>query len=299
MENLILLIVCFLLGIALRPRVPDNAGRVLSEFLVHVSLPAMTLLYIHDIHLNASLLIPMSMAYLFFGLAAAFFYPVGRWLKLPPKTIGALMLTGGMGNTAFVGLPMIEAYYGTGATYIGIIADQIGSFIVLSTFGIMTAARFASEAVSSKEIIKRIIFFPSFVAMVLAMALLSWPFPEWVTFVLQKLASTLAPFALILVGLELHLDHLKGKLTALSVGLLFKLILAPFILMIFYVWIIGGSGQILQVTIFEAAMPPMIMGAVLAMQYDVDRATATLMIGIGIPISFLTLAGWWYVLQGF
>ncbi|NUM81886.1 AEC family transporter [bacterium] len=301
MHNLILLALCFALGIALRrfKKLPDNATSVLSSFVIHISLPALTLLYIHDLQLNASLLIPLSMAYLFFGLASIFFYFIGRWMKLPPKTIGCLMLTGGLGNTAFVGLPMIESFYGTDAVVIGIIADQAGSFIVLSTFGIITAARYSASGISTKEIVKRIILFPPFIALLVAILLMPIPFPEWATFVLTRLGSTLAPMTLLIVGLELRLDHLKGKIPILTVGLFFKLILAPLTLLGFYVWIAGGSGQILQVTIFEAAMPPMIMGAILAMQYDLDRAMATLMIGIGIPVSFLTLPIWWWLLRGF
>ena len=35
-----------------------------------------------------------------------------------------------------------------------------------------------------------------------------------------------------------------------------------------------------------------------AMEHKLDPALVTLMVGIGIPLSFLTLPLWWYVLQG-
>jgi len=53
-----------------------------------------------------------------------------------------------------------------------------------------------------------------------------------------------------------------------------------------------------QVTIFEAAMAPQIGAAIVAIEHKLDPPLVTLMVGIGIPLSFLTLPVWWYMLQG-
>jgi malate permease and related proteins len=53
------------------------------------------------------------------------------------------------------------------------------------------------------------------------------------------------------------------------------------------------------VTIFEAAMAPQIGAAIVAMEHKLDPQLVTLMVGIGIPLSFLTLPLWWLVLRGF
>ena len=42
-------------------------------------------------------------------------------------------------------------------------------------------------------------------------------------------------------------------------------------------------------TIFEAAMAPQIGAAIVAMEHKLDPPLVTLMVGIGIPLSFLTL----------
>jgi malate permease and related proteins len=52
------------------------------------------------------------------------------------------------------------------------------------------------------------------------------------------------------------------------------------------------------VTIFEAAMAPQIGASIVALEQKLDPPLITLMVGIGIPLSFLTLPLWWYVLQG-
>jgi hypothetical protein len=52
----------------------------------------------------------------------------------------------------------------------------------------------------------------------------------------------------------------------------------------------------MRVTVFEAAMPPMIGASIVAMDHELDPPLLTLMLGVGIPLSFLTLPAWWYLL---
>ena len=101
MSNFVLLVACFLLGIALRAsrRLPDNAPAALNGFIVNISLPALTLTYVHGLRPDARLLLVALMAWLLFGLGAGFFWLVARAMKLPRSTTGALILTGSFANT--------------------------------------------------------------------------------------------------------------------------------------------------------------------------------------------------------
>src|SRR5690349_2123083 len=66
MNNYLLLAVCFLLGMALRRsgRLPDNAAAALNGFVVHISLPALTLSYVHGLDLDMNLILPALMAWI-------------------------------------------------------------------------------------------------------------------------------------------------------------------------------------------------------------------------------------------
>jgi predicted permease len=44
-------------------------------------------------------------------------------------------------------------------------------------------------------------------------------------------------------------------------------------------------------------MAPMIGAAIVATEHRLDPPLTTLMVGIGIPLSFLTVPVWWYVLE--
>lgn len=295
-----MLILCFVAGILLRRAklMPDNASTTLNSFIIHISVPALALLYIHELKLSGDIILVVAMAWLFFGMAAGFFWLAGRYLNFSRGTVGALMLTGGMGNTAFFGLPMIEAYYGHQGIATGILIDQTGSFLVLSTLAIIVAGIYSSGRPSATSILRNILRFPPFIAMVIALLLLPMTYPEWLNVVLKRLGDTLAPMALLSVGLQLQLGHLAGNGRKLALGLVFKLLLAPLVIYLLYVQVLGAHGPAIQVTLFEAAMPPMITAAILAKEKDLDPNLATLMVAVGLPISFLTLSVWWWFLQG-
>ncbi len=300
MSNLILLACCFIAGIILRRlrRMPEQAPVTLNSFIIHVSLPALTLLYIHDLRFSGDVLLVAAMAWLVFGLSAGFFWLVGRWLNLPRATVGALMLVGGLGNTSFFGLPMVEAYYGTSALSTAIIADQLGSFCALSILGITVAGLYSSGRPTAGEIFKRIVQFPPFIALGIALLLIPFEYAEWFTVLLKRLGDTLAPLALLSVGLQLHPGHIAGNARNLAIGLAFKLVLAPSLLFLLYVSLFDAHGQAIQVTLFEAAMPPMITAAIVASEHDLDPPLANLMVAVGLLLSFVTLTVWWWLLRG-
>jgi predicted permease len=88
------------------------------------------------------------------------------------------MLTGGLANTAFIGLPMIETFYGAEYLGLGILVDQAGSYFVLSTLGILVASIYSSgPALNIKTVIRRIVLFVPFQAFVLALVLTPVEYP--------------------------------------------------------------------------------------------------------------------------
>lgn len=300
MNNLLLLILCFIAGMLLRRfgRMPDNAPATLNSFIIHLSLPALTLLYIHSLRLSGDVWLTGLMAWLLFGLSAAFFTTLGKWLAWSRQTIGALILVGGLGNTSFFGLPMVEAFYGTGGLTTAIIADQLGSFFALSVLGITVAGLYSSGRPTARTILKRIALFPPFISLCVALLLIPVDYAPWFSTLLKRLGDTLAPLALLSVGLQLRLGHIAEYKRDLAIGLGFKLLLAPLLLFVLYVPLLGAQGINVQVTLFEAAMPPMITAAIVAGEHDLNPPLANLMVAVGLLLSFITLTAWWWLLRG-
>ena len=295
MTNIAMLVVCLLVGMILRAtqRVPENASVTINGFIVHVALPALILGQIHGLRLSPDLLFPVSMPWVLFALSVGIFLAVGRIMRFSASVIGALIMTAGLANTSFVGLPMIETFYGSKDLATGILIDQLGTYLVLSTLGITVACVYSSSTASWREIARRVVTFPPLIALALALVLLPLDYPAWVSGLLRRLGDTLAPLALVSVGLQLRLDQMAGNKVPLMMGLGFKLILGPLLIALLYVDALSWSGETSQVTIFEAAMGPQIGGAIVAMQYGLSQSLITLMVGIGITLSFLTLPLWW------
>jgi len=301
MENIILIFVCLLLGIFLQQvkDFPSNGYKALNQFVIYVSLPALALFYIPKIQLSTQLLFPLGVAWIGFAFSFLFFWLLGKVFGWSKKLTGCLILVGGLGNTSFVGFPIIEALYGKEGLQTAIIIDQPGSFVVLATLGVIVATLFSRGTPNPSIIAKKILFFPPFVAFAVAciMNIAHFDFFEEIQIVCQKLGSTVTPIALIAVGLQLKIERESKHWNFLILGLFFKLIITPAFFYILYILIFGQSGKIIEVSIMEAAMAPMITASILASSHGLKPKLSSMMIGFGIPLSFLTLAFWYWILQ--
>ncbi len=299
MTNIIMLFVCLLAGLLLRrtERVPPNAHLTINAFIIHLALPALILSQIHGLRPSRDMFWPVLMPWMLFAMSVALFVVIARVWRIPPLTTGALIMTAGLGNTSFVGLPMIETFYGAKQLATGILIDQLGTYLVLSTAGIMVACVFSSTAVSPLKLLGKISTFPPLIALAVAVSLNALTYPVWLDGLLHRLGDTLAPLALVSVGLQLRLEQLAGRYVPLVMGLGYKLVLAPLLLTLFFFGVLSHDDTTTRVTLFEAAMGPQIGGAIVAMQYGLNAPLITLMVGVGITLSFLTLPIWYLALR--
>jgi predicted permease len=298
MHNLALLVLCFLLGVMLRRsgRLPEGAPATLNAVIINLALPALALLHIHEIPMTPALTHAVLAAWLMFALAAGFFLAVARTLRFARETMGALILTSGLANTSFVGLPMIEAFFGRHGIGLGLVIDQLGSYLILATAGIFVASAFSGATFDPRRVVSRIAAFPPLWAIAIALALRPFNYPEWLTALLTRIGDLVAPLALLSVGCQLRLAELSGNGRTLGLGLAFKLVLAPFALLLLASGLLELDGEATRIALFEAAMPPMIGAAIVAMEHKLDPPLTTLMVGIGIPAAFITLPLWHAVL---
>ena len=181
---------------------------------------------------------------------------------------------------------------------LGILIDQAGTYLVLSTLGILVAALYGQGAgVSVRSVARKVLTFAPFIAFLAALLLIPVAYPKWFDSLLHRLGATLVPLALVSVGYQIQWSAVRGKLSALGMGLAFKLVAGPAIVGLLFAGLLGARGEVIQITIFEAAMAPQIGAAIVAVDHDLDPPLVTLMVGIGIPLSFLTLPLWWQLLK--
>ena len=302
MSNLILLFVCLIIGIVLKKSkiIPENFHTSLNAFVINISLSAFSLYYISKIELNSSVIYPVLVVWIGIFAAILFFAGLGKIFGWKSSLIGALIMCAGFGNTSFVGIPLIQAMYGEEGLKTVMLVDQPG-FVALSTVGILVANFYSGSKDSLLKHLSKIIKFPPFIAFILALLLniFSFEIPKDFDEVLMKLGATTVPLALVSVGSQMQWKKIEKKEGFhLFIGLLFKLVLLPLLILVIYKYIFHQSGDVIDICILEAAMAPMITAAIIASAHDLEPKFCNLMVAVGIPLSILTV-GIWHLLLPF
>lgn len=301
MSSILLLFICLFIGIAIQrlKNFPKNTAVVLNQYILFVALPAMALHYLPKIKLSWDLLLPALVAWIAFGLSFVLFNFLGKLFNWSKKLTGCLILTAGLGNTSFVGIPIIQALYGDEGLNTLIIVDLPGTFVVLSTVGVLVATVYSNQKKQNESILKKMITFPPLLAFLvgLIMILFQIEFPEALSTTFKQLAATISPVALISVGYQLKFKTYGKHFRYLLLGLSFQLLILPFVILCLYYFILGKTDLATKVCIIEAAMAPMITGAILASTYGLKPELSNMMVGYGIPLSFVTIAAWYFLVE--
>ncbi|ADH87091.1 AEC family transporter [Desulfurivibrio alkaliphilus] len=296
MENFILTISFLLIGLLLQrlPQLPQDAAQTLNLFVIYVSLPALVLLKVPQLEFSRELLVPALMPWGMLAVSALAVLLLARALAWSREITGTLLLLVPLGNTSFLGIPMVNAFFGEEGIPYALIYDQFGSFLALATYGSLVVAIYGSqgEKPSWRTVARKIATFPPFLALILALALALGPdpaaIPAPVTALLASLAATLVPVVMIAVGLQLSLRLNREVLAPMGLGLAIKLCLAP-LLALLAVQALGLEGLAARVAVFEAGMPPMVSAGALAVVAGLSPKLTAAMVGLGILLSFVTL----------
>jgi predicted permease len=157
----------------------------------------------------------------------------------------------------------------------------------------------SSRRSNVSSVVLRIFTFVPIYALVAAVLLRGVEFPAGFSKVLDRIGDMMVPLALISVGFQLRVSRREFWLYApkLGLGLLFKLVLAPLALCAFYLWGLKARGEVIQITLVESAMAPMVTGGIMAAEYGFSPSLAALMVGVGIPVSLLTVPIWAHLLR--
>ena len=301
MTSIILLFLCLFLGVGLQhvKAFPNNTHVVLNQFVIYISLPAMALHYLPTIEFSKELIFPIAMPWIGFVLAFLLFAGLGKIFGWSKSLIGCLILTGGLGNTSFVGIPVIEAIYGQEGLKTLIMVDLPGTFVVLSTLGIIIATIYSRGKNNFKIIFIKIFSFPPFIVFIIGVLLnvLNVAIPQNIDDVFSKLSATITPIALVSVGYQLKINKRSKHWGFLILGLSYQLLILPAFIYFLYVVVFQQKGIDINVTIMEAAMAPMITATIVASSYGLKPKLSNMMVGIGIPVSFVTMAVWYLILK--
>ncbi|HBN90871.1 AEC family transporter [Rheinheimera aquimaris] len=292
MDNFVLILAYLIIGVLLRrlPAMPQSSGIALNMYVLYVALPALILKNVPQLQFSAELLIPAVTPWFLLLVVVATVLLLSKWLNWPREVTGALLIVLPLGNTSFLGFPMTAALFGDAAMPYAVVYDQIGSFIALASYVTIIAALYSPTAAKPtfKGIAVKIITFPSFIALALGLLLRGYDYPPIITQLIDNLAATLVPVVMVAVGFALTVKFSKSEVVPLLSALGIKLLMMP--LLAAALWLtLGYSGVAVNISIFQAAMPPMISAGAIAIMAGLAPRLVSGIIGLGILLGLLTL----------
>ena len=281
--------------LAWRRIVPADAPAALNLVVLYVCLPAAVLLYAPRLTFERELAGLIALPWLILAASTALTLVIARALRLDRAATAALLLLIPLGNTSFLGFALIPALAGESALRYAVVYDQFGSFIILSTFGLVVLGLYGGERPTLAGIARRILAFPPFIALLVALLLMPTSYPEAVAQPLQLLADSLLPLVALASGMQLRLHVPRHHLGAFAYGLGAKLLLMP-LLALLLCEPLGLAGEMRAAAIYETAMPSMITAGALLSLAGLAPELAAALVGFGIVLSMATLPLWHWLL---
>jgi malate permease and related proteins len=295
MSSLVFIVVCLALGLALQRsrQMPSNAATALNLYVIYIALPAMVLTEIPKLTLDREALLPVISTWVIMAVTALLVWLTARWLRWSRSVTGAMMLILPLGNTSFVGIPLIEALLGAHALPYAILYDQFGTVIALNTYGILVAAWYGDQRTAWTKVAKTIVTFPPFVAFCIAMVAVIGliQFPDWWLAATDRIALSLAPVVMVAVGLQWQLRLERHTLAPIAAGLTLKLMVIPASVFAVF-WMLELDSLAAHTVLLQAAMPAMISAGILAISHGLAPRLVSSLLGYSLLLSLFTVPLW-------
>ncbi len=246
------------------PAFPENTSMVLNQFVIYLSFPATVLLKINGLNIQPNLLVLALVPWILVLVSIVLVHVLAKRLHWSGPMKGAVLLSMALGNTSFFGFPAVSAFFGADALGYAIIYDQLGSFLTLATFGTVVVSLYGKgQAMSVRTVLGKIFGFPPFIALLIGFVLIDASFPSLVHTILESLSNTLVPLVIFSVGSQMKFNQPVSNLGPLAMIISFKMIVSP-VIAFFILLLLGVKDDILNICVFEAGMPTMVMAGVLA-----------------------------------
>lgn len=297
MQNLFLLVLCIAAGVITKHYFLYTRFLVrgITFWLINVSLPAIALKHLNQLTINKSLIVPVVSPVLAMLVAVLIIMLLKNILSLSKEKTVVLFVTTALSNTSFIGFPLVSAYFGKAGLSTAVICDQV-TFLLFAT--VVPAVILLSKGESTRplQFIEKIIFFPPFIAFVVALLLPHNSFSGQVDEFLAIPAGTTSPLALFLIGLQLSFSNVLTEKKVIVASITIKLLLVPAtVYCIFRCF--NLNNYVSTISIFETSMPTLLSLTILAEKMAFNQSLIVKITSISIVVSMISTYLWQLILQ--
>ena len=261
--------------------------RLLAQVTLYLFTPCLTFKLVSSNKLlGQEIVIIFVVAMLVMSLVGLVTWGIGRLLKLDRKIMAAVLLCAMFMNAGNFGIPLLGFSFGEKAQAYGSLYF-VSMAVLTNTVGIAIAS---SGKSTLRQSLINLLRFPALYAVGVAGLFITfdWSLPLPITRSIDILSGAAIPCMLVLLGMQLQVARWNGHYKALSLALVMRMLVAP-ILALGLSQLFNLSGSLLQAAITESSMPPAVMNALLATEYDAEPSFATFVILTGTLLSPFTL----------
>jgi len=262
----------------------EKDGELLKKIIFNISLPALIFISLTSSKFEGKffllfIMVPLAMIIQFFLL-----FITGLLLTKDKKMRASIILSGVMGNTAFLGYPLIEHVLGNTFLPYGILFDQINFYFFL----IFLLPVLAHIGGGDRGEIKKFFISPPFFAFIIGLILRNFTIPSLIMEPLILLKYTISPLVMLYLGINLELNIKPKEIKYLLPVSVFKLLIFPFIILLVSS-VLRLESFILKPSLLQGMMPTMMASTIFGAEIGLDKKLLTKGVTLTTLLSPLTL----------
>lgn len=215
------------------------------------------------------------------------------------STQGSFLLTAMVGNTGYLGYPIVLTLLGPQYFAWALFYDLLGTTLGAYGLGVGIAAHFGTKSQRAQpgwQLVQTLLMNPPLWSFLLGMRLRNVLFPPLADQILQLLAWSVVFLSLVLIGMRLGQLSSWQSLPRASLSLVIKMFLVPLVVGT-GLSAIGLEGPSRLAVVLQMAMPPAFATLVITEAYDLDQALTVTALSAG-SIGILFMLPIWLWLFG-
>jgi malate permease and related proteins len=294
-----------LLGWLLGRFLPKTVPTTLGQFLFWIGVPVGVVAFLRDAKLSGALWLAPAIAWVAIALGAALAW---LWMRIRTRVKpadplardrpfqGSFLLASMVGNTGYLGYPIVLSLVGEKYFAWAIFYDLLGTLLGAYGLGVILAARLGNKSDRAPNWLLPIFKNPTLWCLGFGLWFRRVWLPVPAERALQTFAWTGVALSLVLIGMRLSQIHSWKNWQPASVSLGIKMLVVPFA--------IAGLLSPMDITratqlvlVLQTAMPPAFATLVIAEAYDLDRDLAVTTLAMGSTGLLLTLPMWVLLFQ--
>ncbi|WP_017304325.1 AEC family transporter [Spirulina subsalsa] len=282
-----------LVGWLLGRTLPQSTCTNLGKFLFWVGVPLGNIIFLRWADLSNTLWISPLIALIAIVSGATL---AAIWLKLQshdwtsPRQ-GSFVLTSMVGNTGYLGYPIVLTLAGEQHFALALFYDMFGTVVGAYGLGVILAAYFGKATKQHWELFIETLRNPIWWAFAFGLFFRQVVLPVPVESTLKGIGWGVISLSLVLIGMRLSQLHSFRQWRSVSISLGIKMILIPLVFGLILAGL-GIRGMTQLVLVLQMAMPPAFATLVLTETYALDWELTVSAIAIGSMGLLLTLPVW-------